>query len=318
MEGVDFSWGRPGADALVAAKKKFVIRYITGSGKKALTEEEIVEYRNAGLAIVLIFESTAGRALDGRQAGIADATTANMRALALGFPATQPIYFAVDVNTTPINYPVISNYFSGVATAIARSRVGVYGEYDLLAFLLKNRLVTYLWQTHAWSHGLVHDSAHIYQYRNGQQINGAAVDLDRSLRPDYGQWVPPLAPPDTSTGVTMSFLVPKVPTVIQINQNGMLYVNADLVDGPGAIKVFPSREMPLHGMTADYYIVEYVNENGVHSGKAYFVKKSDTLLPYPVPPAKPVELPATYDNCKVYADDAVAAERLRIRKLLGV
>ena len=130
----------------------------------------------------------------------------------LGIPKTIAVYFAVDVNTTSANYSAIKEYFRGVARNIPRSVIGVYGEYDLVRYLDVRDTVTYLWQTYAWSGGRIYPPAHLYQYRNGQTINGAAVDFCRAQHADYGQWHAPVPLPDTATGVKMSFTVPKVPS----------------------------------------------------------------------------------------------------------
>src|ERR687887_27134 len=52
---------------------------------------------------------------------------------------------------------------------------------------------TWFWQTRAWSDGKLHDRAHIFQFevdteKHPVRAFGAAVDFDRSLKADYGQW----------------------------------------------------------------------------------------------------------------------------------
>jgi hypothetical protein len=101
IEGVDFSYDRPGGAALAAAGKHFVVRYITGAGGKALTAAEISDYHAHGISIALVFESTRGRVLGGRPAGIADATQAVAACTALHIPSSTRIYFAVDFDAQP-------------------------------------------------------------------------------------------------------------------------------------------------------------------------------------------------------------------------
>lgn len=204
-EGVDFSWSRPGGAALAAAGKQFVVRYITGAGAKALSAAEIRDYRAHGLAIAVVFESTADRAKSGYQAGVNDAHSSLTAMAALGMPAL-PIYFAVDFNTTSANYSAIDDYLRGAASVLGIGRVGVYGEADLMAHCHAAGTARWFWQTYAWSGGAVFPGAHLLQYHNGQSINGATVDLCRALRSSYGQWVAPgeIQPPDTNTGEPMA------------------------------------------------------------------------------------------------------------------
>lgn len=190
IEGVDFSWGRPTAEALVTAGKKFVIRYVpySGDGGKGLTAAEVAEYRAARLAIVLVYERTAGRALTaGFAGGKADADESVAAITALGLDATMPIYFAVDRDTTNADWPAVDNYLAGAASVLGVARVGVYGEYSITQHCRAAGTATWFWQTYAWSGGKVDTDAHLYQYLNGQKIDGAAVDFDIARQPNYGQ-----------------------------------------------------------------------------------------------------------------------------------
>ena len=193
-EGYDFSWGRPGGAAIVAAGRSFVVRYIRPGDGRSLTAAEVADYRDHGLAIALVFEADANRALDGRAAGRADAKVANDRALALGFPIEIPFYFAVDFDAQPSHYARIDDYLRGCADVIGTSRVGVYGHRDLMAHCAAEGTASLFWQTLAWSGGRVYSGNHLYQYQTGstgaKPINGAAVDLNRAMKADYGQWDP--------------------------------------------------------------------------------------------------------------------------------
>ncbi len=189
LEGVDFSWGRPGGAALVAAGKHFVIRYVpyAGDGGKGLEAAEIADYRSHGLGICLVFESTMARALTGGYAGgVADAKTSVAAIAALGMPSSMPVYFAVDTDTTATNWPAIDAYFDGAISVMGKARVGVYGEASLMDHLRDK--VDYLWQTYAWSGGVMASGIDLLQYLNGQTINGAGVDYVRAYVGDYGQW----------------------------------------------------------------------------------------------------------------------------------
>ena len=199
-EGVDLSFARPGGKAIAAAGKRFVVRYVPypGDNGKGLTRAEIADYHAHGLAIALVFESGAQRARHGRPAGVADAKTARAAIRALGMPATQPVYFAVDWDATPDEQGAIDAYLRGAASVLGAGRVGVYGGYRLIRRCKASGTAAWLWQTYAWSYQKVSSGIHLFQYSNTHRINGGAVDYVRAMKPSYGQWEPPL--PDTSTG----------------------------------------------------------------------------------------------------------------------
>lgn len=180
--GLDFSFGRPGGAAIVAAGYAFVLRYVPylGDGGKGLTLAEVAEYRANGLSIGLVYESTAGRMFDGFPAGVADANQCLVSGAILHWPTDLPFYFACDVDTTPDQLGYVDDYLAGCASVLGLARVGVYGEYDVVKHCHLAGTATYLWQTYAWSNGLVYAYRHLYQYRNGQTLNGAEVDYNEA------------------------------------------------------------------------------------------------------------------------------------------
>lgn len=190
-EGVDYSFGRPGGAALAAAGKRFAVRYVPypGDGGKGLTRAEMADLHDHGIAIALVFESTAGRARGGYNAGATDAQTSLEAIAALGFPAATPIYFAVDFDAEVDHYDVIQHYLDGAASVIGRARVGLYGGIRVVNEMRRRRAATWFWQTYAWSAGDIAGGLHLYQYRNGQRINGAAVDYVRAYASDFGQFM---------------------------------------------------------------------------------------------------------------------------------
>ena len=190
LEGVDYSWARPGGAALKAAGKSFAMRYVPyqGDGGKGLKADELADLQANGIAVGLVFESTAGRMLEGYGAGVTDATVSLAAAAMLGFPKDRPIYFACDFDTIPVQLAMIDDYLRGAASVLGIERVGVYGEYDVVDHCLALGTARWFWQTYAWSGGRVHAAAHVLQYSNGQTVAGGEVDLCRSLAADFGQW----------------------------------------------------------------------------------------------------------------------------------
>jgi hypothetical protein len=53
------------------------------------------------------------------------------------------------------------------------------------------RLVGYRWQTLAWSGGAWLTRAHLHQFDFGKTVGGHAVDIDRALKRDFGQFPAP-------------------------------------------------------------------------------------------------------------------------------
>ncbi|QXJ20645.1 DUF1906 domain-containing protein [Actinomadura graeca] len=187
--GVDYAWGRPGVAALKSAGAKFVCRYLShDTTGKNLTRDEADELSGAGLWLVVVWESTASRALDGRAAGEADARDAAAQAEALGMPEDRPIYFAVDFDATSGQQPAINAYLDGAASVIGRGRVGLYGGHGPVKRAFDAKKITYGWQTYAWSDGKWDARAQLQQYSNDHDINGVSTDYDRAVKSDYGQW----------------------------------------------------------------------------------------------------------------------------------
>lgn len=189
-EGVDFSGTYPAAEALRAAGRDFVVRYVSRPGRaKNLTPAEVSYWRSQGIDIAIVFELTAGRALEGRAAGRDDAAAGRDQVRNLGGPWDPVIYFAVDVDvTSTAQMDAVGEYLAGAAEAIGLPQVGVYGEYDVIEYASARDRARWFWQTYAWSGGRLHAAAHLYQYRNAQSIGGVAVDFTRAYRDNFGQW----------------------------------------------------------------------------------------------------------------------------------
>jgi hypothetical protein len=189
IEGVDYAWGRPGAAALQRAGKRFAARYLShDTTGKNLSRREAIDLSAAGIAIVVVWEHAADRALDGHAAGAADATFAAAQAKACGMPDDRPIYFAVDFDASPSQQAAINAYLDGAASVIGRSRVGIYGGYWPVKRALDAGKARWAWQTYAWSGSHWDPRAQLQQYRNGEHIAGVDLDLDRATVTDYGQW----------------------------------------------------------------------------------------------------------------------------------
>jgi LysM repeat protein len=275
-EGVDYSWARPGGAALKAAGKEFAVRYIPypGHGGKGLNAAELADLRANGVAVALVFESYAGRALEGRGAGKQDAEESQRQVEALGMPKDLPIYFAVDFDAAENQQAAIDDYLRGAADAIGVGRVGVYGGYYVVKRCHENSTATYLWQTYAWSGGQVLDGIHLFQYLNGQNLNGA-VDFCKALQDNYGQ-LPADAPapqpqPTPVQPANGSYTVKSGDTLSGIaNRYGTTYqelARINNISDPN--KIFPGQVLRLSGSTPA--------PAPVTGGQVYTVLPGDTL-----------------------------------------
>lgn len=187
-EGIDYSWARPGGAAIKRAGKKFVVRYLwpDGMGGKGLDYGELQDLLAHGLEIVLVYQAGTNTLLGGRSVGVQQAQTAQSEINRLGLPKNSPVYFAADWDASPAQQGAIDDFLRGAASVIGKDRVGIYGKADVMARCMQNKTATWFWQTYAWSGGRVQQGIHLYQYLNGQNLNGA-VDYCRTSLDNYGQ-----------------------------------------------------------------------------------------------------------------------------------
>lgn len=187
--GVDYSEGLDIA-TLKQYNAKFACRYIgfTSQGlpqTKILTASEVQTLQGAGIDIVSNWEWTGNPNTEGANIGIWTAQQAAQLHANLGGGGDRPIYFSIDYNSPGYD---VAWYFQEIAQVIGLNRVGAYGGYNCIKYLLDNNLIKWAWQTYAWSGTALDPRAHIYQYLNGVTLNGMTMDYDNALQIDYGQW----------------------------------------------------------------------------------------------------------------------------------
>ena len=278
LQGCDYSWARPGGKTLKDAGKHFAIRYIPypGHGGKGLGAAERDDLLSNGVSIAMVFESYVGRPKEGYGAGAADATESDRQMKALGFPPGTPVYFAVDFDATEAQQVPIDDYLRGAASVIGADRVGVYAGYWVIKRCKENNTAKYLWQTYAWSGGNVHPDIHLYQYKNGQNLNGA-VDFCEARKDNYGQWQagevfptpdPQPVPPQPATG---TYTVKPGDTLSGIaGKYGTTYQELARINNiPDPNKISVGQVLRLSGATPP--------PAPVNGGQVYTVKPGDTL-----------------------------------------
>lgn len=191
--GIDLASPVANPEAVKSAGVHFVCRYVSTPGNpKNLSKAEAAGLKSAGLDIVVVFETTAQRALGGHADGIADAHSAQTQSLACGAPSHAPIYFAVDFDAAAAgDRDRVRAYMSGAASVLGKDHTGVYGGLAAVKAVLDDGICKYAWQTYAWSGGVWDKRAQIQQYENGKTLAGHSVDYDRAMVTNYGQWDPP-------------------------------------------------------------------------------------------------------------------------------
>lgn len=183
--GIDIAWARPTVADIQKTGAHWVARYFSQDPTKDLTAGEVKAYTAAGLAIVTVYETTTGRALQGRPAGIYDAQQAQQERAAVGLPNTAPIHWAVDTDT---DYASVKAYADGWASVIPKSLSGPYGGFKVVD-AARHDGWAYGWQTTAWSGGQWSPLATIKQV-GGTVLSGGA-DVDYAEVPDFGQYPRP-------------------------------------------------------------------------------------------------------------------------------
>lgn len=177
----------------------FVARYLVpnsgGTAWKALTAAEAKIIRDAGLAVMLCWETTASRVNGGAAFGEEDGKTARKLAQDMGIPAGTTIYFAADYNVPESDYDAVDAYLDAAMMNLGVYCVGLYGHEKLVKAMAK-RGYRRFWQCVAWSNAF-DDCAGVIQYEwqggeNAKALTskiGVAVDLDAAESLD-GMWSP--------------------------------------------------------------------------------------------------------------------------------
>lgn len=245
--GIDLAWSRPTVAQIKATGATWVARYFSNDDSKDLHAAEVHAYPAAGIDIVVVFETTTGRARAGRAAGAADARNADAQRKAAGLPDDMVLHFAVDEDTS---WASVAPYFDGVASYLGQTRTGVYGGLDVIngAYAAGYR---YLWQTVAWSEGRWSPHATIRQ--TGGTTLGGSADWDTAMTTDFGQYPRPITPQEQDMTPEQEAKLDKLIALAQ-GPGNQGYRNAEM--DAASVKAG-------HGHIPDVYGYTYGTYNGV-------------------------------------------------------
>lgn len=225
---------------LKAAGVEGVSRYLSWlPNSKVITQAEYDSYRNAGVPVVLNWESTGRSWRDGYSQGHADGAEARRQARALGHPDTRPIIQSIDENVDPSLTQSAIDYQRGFNDGGGCGPQGIYSTAFVIEALFREGLISVAWQTNArgwYGNGPDSPEAAILQRTSHSFPSFPSNSYDESdvVRSDWGQnpvpAVAPLNPPEPATqpvpkptiitGGTVVDLTKTLNTVIQLAPQG--------------------------------------------------------------------------------------------------
>ncbi len=188
---IDEDWSKADPGALKAAGYGGAVGYLSeDTTGKNLTASDVRALHAAGLAVGLVYEYATTSALGGSARGTRDAGIAVGGARSLNVPGGVCLYTAVDWQVTSGQMAAVLAYALAFqrTCAAAGYRAGIYGSYDVCAYLAQHGYTGLLWQTYAWSGGRWWPGAVVRQEQNGIHVAGATVDKDETMATDWGQW----------------------------------------------------------------------------------------------------------------------------------
>jgi hypothetical protein len=179
---------------------RYLCRVDPTTAGKQLTRAEADRLRAGGIDVVSNWEQHGSweEYSGGQAVGRTHAYEAAQMHADCGGPAGRPIFFSTDWNATSTQLPAVAEYYRGVASVIGLARTGAYGGYPTIRYLLDQGVITWAWQTYAWSSFRDDPTGQIYlhwdpraqlrQIRNGVLVGGGDCDIDESVAADFGQW----------------------------------------------------------------------------------------------------------------------------------
>ncbi len=187
VRGFD-SYGAIPVTDLLAAGASFVARYVSLQQGKCITASEAAGYRNADLALVLVYEDEALDGLGGAAVGAAKAAIAAPVLDAIDWPANRPVHFAFDFASGDYasDYPTMVSCVRAFAAGIGRPEAAYCDAW--LGVYLSSQGVKYLFGFGESTSGVEGPWAPATVWQGpSTTLAGQPVDPDTALKPDYGQ-----------------------------------------------------------------------------------------------------------------------------------
>jgi len=176
-----YSRGLDAATILTPYAKTIAERGFAAAGRylKSLTSEEIAALHEAGVAVWLIFETTATRALDGTAAGQVDGAKARSHAEALAAPAGTAIYATVDVDVSASSdadrdqvrdLAEVAGYFDAFSAGLGPYRMGGYADGAVLKEDNAHLVFPWLAGAMGWSGSRDYEPGGAWAIKQGPEI----------------------------------------------------------------------------------------------------------------------------------------------------
>ncbi|RYL89334.1 DUF1906 domain-containing protein [Sporolactobacillus sp. THM7-4] len=111
-----------------------------------------------------------------------DGQDASILAHLVGQTYGTPIFFSVDHDPLPADYPAIRSYFQTMKTSLKGFKVGVYGPCPVIDFIAETGLADFFYQTPSWSGGKESQYAHMIKSSNNFAA-GIPIHYVKVLKP---------------------------------------------------------------------------------------------------------------------------------------
>ncbi len=202
---IDYAAGVPSATSIKAAGHLGAVRYVSQRRPgtefwmigKPVTLAETRSFAQHGLKTASVYQfGKEGNAdwLSGARGAATHAPQAIALHVAAGGPTNRPIYVAIDDNPTRAQYTgQIRPYLQAfkIALEAAGYTLGVYGNYNVIDWVVADGLGQYFWMHNWGSDGKIHPRTTIHQIRiDKDRIDGVGIDLNNVYASDWGQWTP--------------------------------------------------------------------------------------------------------------------------------
>lgn len=232
---IDYAGGVPSAVEVKRLSHIGAVRYLSDDRTrgslpaKPIKKNEIDDYAANGLDLAFVWQFGKKKDSDvlrGRAGGLVDAREADRRLNELGM-AGWPVFFAVDFDITLAQWNTVAvEYFRAAVEVLGRARVGIYGHSRVCDWAVEDGVVadlgdgkSLLWQTAAWSRGVIHSRAVLYQNPGNRMVGSVPVDINDVLHLYWGQRPPSYRDQKVLVQPEQTRVPNQVTTALQPNPN---------------------------------------------------------------------------------------------------